>query len=378
MVTIVCPNCGFSSDVPGNKIPKQAFKIKCLQCGQSFSLSSPAETSFSAKTVVMDSPVAPFAPKPPSVKTPLATHALSFHGNGVSLLKLYIVNNILSIITLGIYYFWGKTKIRQYLYSQLEFMGERFHYTGTGRELFSGWVKASFIFAVLFGAPNLLSEFVNPLYGFLAFPAFIFILPFAMVNARRYRMSRSLWHGVRFAFTGKVLESMKLYFITYLLTLLTLGGYSSFMHVRTQEFWRANTRVGNIPFSYDGNGRDVLLPYLLFIPLTFLTLGVYWFWFKAKMSRYDWEHTRFEGLKFKSIVTGRKLFGFYFVNLLIIIFTLGIGYPWVVARKIEFVCDNLIIEGAVDFEKILQTSQAVSATGEGLFEQFDMDFGIGI
>src|SRR3989304_3810545 len=162
------------------------------------------------------------------------------------------------------------------------------------------------------------------------------------------------------------------------LTILTLGGYSSFMHVRKQEFWRVNTRVGNIPFSYDGKGRDILLPCLLFIPLTFLTLGIYWFWFTAKMSRYDWEHTRFEGLKFKSIVTGWKLFKFHFVNLLLVVFTFGIGYPWVVARKVEVVCQNISVEGAVDFEKILQTPETVSATGEGLFEQFDLDFGIGI
>ena len=370
MVNIVCPNCGFSSDVPEDKIPKQAFKVKCLQCKNSF--------PFSVKGVITEIPVTPSVRKPSASKTPSAAHRLSFHGGGGSLLKLYIINNILSMITLGIYYFWGKTKIRQYLYSQLEFMGERFHYTGTGRELFNGWFKASLILIVLFGAPNALSEFVNPAYGLLSIPAFLFILPFAMVNARRYRMSRSLWHGVRFAFTGKVISCMKLYFVTYLLTILTLGGYSSFMHVRKQEFWRVNTRVGNIPFSYDGKGRDILLPCLLFIPLTFLTLGIYWFWFTAKMSRYDWEHTRFEGLKFKSIVTGRKLFKFHFVNLLLVVFTFGIGYPWVVARKVEFVCQNISVEGAVDFEKILQTPETVSATGEGLFEQFDLDFGIGI
>jgi len=45
---------------------------------------------------------------------------------------------------------------------------------------------------------------------------------------------------------------------------------------------------------------------------------------------------------------------------------------------VEFVCQNISVEGAVDFEKILQTPETVSATGEGLFEQFDLDFGIGI
>src|SRR3990170_1067588 len=160
MITIVCPNCGFSSGVPKDKIPKQAFKIKCLQCGQSFSLSEPAETSFFSKPVAAETPPAPPASKPPSAKTPSSVHALSFHGSGGSLLKLYIVNNILSMMTLGIYWFWGKTKIRQYLYSQFEFMGERLHYTGTGRELFVGGIKASLIFIVIFGTPSLLSEFI--------------------------------------------------------------------------------------------------------------------------------------------------------------------------------------------------------------------------
>ncbi|MEE8224479.1 MAG: DUF898 family protein, partial [candidate division NC10 bacterium] len=55
-------------------------------------------------------------------------HGLFFHGTGGSLFGIHIVNMFLTVITLGIYYFWGKTKVRNYLWSQTDFAGDRFAY----------------------------------------------------------------------------------------------------------------------------------------------------------------------------------------------------------------------------------------------------------
>jgi hypothetical protein len=52
---------------------------------------------------------------------------LNFHGNGFDLFSIFIVNALLIIVTLGVYYFWGKVKIKRYLYSQLEFDGDRIY-----------------------------------------------------------------------------------------------------------------------------------------------------------------------------------------------------------------------------------------------------------
>ena len=69
-------------------------------------------------------------------------HRLSFHGSGGSLFGIQIVNLFLTLVTLGIYSFWGRVKVRKYMMSQSDFEGDRFAYHGTGKELLIGWLKA--------------------------------------------------------------------------------------------------------------------------------------------------------------------------------------------------------------------------------------------
>ncbi len=59
----------------------------------------------------------------------------SFHGSAGTLFGIQLINLLLTIVTLGIYSFWGKTKVRGYLWSQTEFEGDRFAYHGTGKEV---------------------------------------------------------------------------------------------------------------------------------------------------------------------------------------------------------------------------------------------------
>src|SRR5215208_417582 len=84
------------------------------------------------------------AAAPPTV----TTAKLSYHGTGGSLFGLVLVNGLLTIITVGIYSFWAKTRVRAFHYSQTEMDRDRFAYHGTGGELFIGYLKA---IAILFG-----------------------------------------------------------------------------------------------------------------------------------------------------------------------------------------------------------------------------------
>ena len=70
------------------------------------------------------------------------TRQLAFHADGGSLFAIWIVNTLLTLVTLGTYSFWGKSRIRRYLWAQIELGGDRFAYHGTGLELFVGWLKA--------------------------------------------------------------------------------------------------------------------------------------------------------------------------------------------------------------------------------------------
>ena len=72
----------------------------------------------------------------------------TFHGTGGTLFGIHLVNTLLTIVTLGFYYFWAKTRLRRYLFGQSEIEGDRYAYHGTGPELLLGTIKAVLVFGV--------------------------------------------------------------------------------------------------------------------------------------------------------------------------------------------------------------------------------------
>ena len=80
------------------------------------------------------------------------TYSLAFHGKGVEYFKIQIVNTILSILTLSLYYPWAKEKSLKYLYNKSSFEETPFVFSGTGKEMFKGYVRALAILVALYGA----------------------------------------------------------------------------------------------------------------------------------------------------------------------------------------------------------------------------------
>ncbi|MFQ5839192.1 MAG: YjgN family protein [Candidatus Methylomirabilales bacterium] len=305
---------------------------------------------------------------------------LFFHGTGGSLFGIYIVNIFLTIVTFGVYYFWGKAKVRSYLLSQTEFTGDRLAYHGTGKELLIGFLKAALILGglrLLMFLPSLLNagEVIEVLITLLAAGMIFVFVPLAMVGTRRYRLSRISWRGIRFSFRGEFLEFVKLFLRGAFLTMISLGLYYPFFVTQQHAFMVSRTYFGNRKFDFDGRGRDLfrgfVLAYLLYLP----TLGLYWFWFLAQKQRYFWEHTSFGGARFRSTVTGGRLLLLHLGNLLLLIVTLGLGRPWVIVRNAHFISQHLTLEGPLDLADIQQEAQVASTTGEGLASFLDLDFG---
>ena len=75
---------------------------------------------------------------------------------------IFIKNVLLSIVTLSVYRFWGRTNIRRYLWSNTRFMGDAFEYTGKGSELFAGFLIVFGIFFVSSSAIQILVVSFGP------------------------------------------------------------------------------------------------------------------------------------------------------------------------------------------------------------------------
>jgi uncharacterized membrane protein YjgN (DUF898 family) len=80
------------------------------------------------------------------------TNFLLFRGNGGELFKILLINFFLTVFTLGLYYPWAKANYLKFLYNNSEFKNSRFQFSGTGKEMFKGFVKVYAFFAVFVAA----------------------------------------------------------------------------------------------------------------------------------------------------------------------------------------------------------------------------------
>lgn len=131
--------------------------------------------------------------------------AFSFDGDWRELAPILFANLMLSIVTLGFYRFWGAARERRYLWSRTRFIDDRLEWTGTGLELFLGFLMVLvilfiplFILQFLFQA--LILQGQAGLAGLLLVSIYLvlfYVAGLAIFRGLRYRLSRTLWHGIR-------------------------------------------------------------------------------------------------------------------------------------------------------------------------------------
>src|SRR5215204_5759350 len=208
-------------------------------------------------------------------------YSLAFYGKGVEYFKIQIVNTILCILTLSLYYPWAKEKSLKYLYNKSTFEETPFVFTGTGKEMFKGYVKALTLLAVLYGAFFYFT--LNDMPGtaiLIMYGGLLALLPLAIHGSYRYRMAKSSWKGIRFGYTGELGKLVGLFFKGIFLTIITLGIYSAWFAMSLRRYTLSNVKVGNARFVYTGDGTDYFVLNLKGYFLTLLTLGIYMFWWQ--------------------------------------------------------------------------------------------------
>ncbi|HET7339833.1 MAG TPA: YjgN family protein [Methylomirabilota bacterium] len=368
-----CPRCGVP-DVAGDACPQCGVKVQVFRASLEKMRRGPVATA--PPSAGAPPPDARGASPPPAVRT------VVFHGTGPGLFGIQAVNALLTLLTLGVFYFWGKTRVRRYVWGETELDGDRFAYHGDGRELLMGFVRGAAIFFIPIGLLAILPELyqapgeVKAALQRLLYLVGLLLVPIAMVGARRYRLSRTSWRGIRFSFRGRVREFIGIFVVGTILTSVTLGFYYPVFVTQRQAFMMGNAYFGSRQFDFDGRGRDLLKPFVVMVLLLIPTLGLSWFWFSARRQRYFTEHTRFGVTRFRSRVTGGRLAWLTITNVLAVVLTLGLAWPWTVVRGMRFTFRYLTLHGPLDIADVHQDTRAASATGEGLAGLLDADFGV--
>ena len=153
-----------------------------------------------------------------------------FTGSRAALFWLALKTGFLTILTLGFYRFWMKTRLRRWYWSAIRPGGHPLEYVGDPLEKLLGFFIAVVILTFYIGIVNLLLMFVSfsvfnsSVIGYLA--SFAGVVPlwfYARYRARRYVLARTRWRGVRFGlekgawgYAGRALWH-------WMVTLLSLG-----------------------------------------------------------------------------------------------------------------------------------------------------------
>lgn len=310
---------------------------------------------------------------------PVKVYPFSFVGTGGAYFGIAIVNIILKIFTLGLYYPWAKAKELQYLYGSTLFDESRFEFHGTGAEMFKGFIKAILIFAVFAIGFVVGLNFLPVLAIIWYIVGIALIVPLAIHGSYKYRMSRTSWRGIRFGYRGNRKEFMLLFFKELFFTIISLGIYGAWMAINLRNYVLSNIRFGSAEFKYSGRGGEYFVLNIKGYFLTLITLGIYMFWWQKDLFNYYIDnltlHHKDDKIRLKSTASGGDFFGLLVVNLLILIFTLGIGYPWVLTRTLKFILSKIEIIGNVDTDQLVQTEQEYNdATGEDMSDMLDLGF----
>jgi uncharacterized membrane protein YjgN (DUF898 family) len=176
--------------------------------------------------------------------------------------RLLIRGAALLMITLGIYRFWLVTDVRRFLWSNTEIAGEALEYTGTALELVLGFLVAIAllipIYAGFFLAALDMGLF-GKLSGIIAFAALGVLGQYAIYRARRYRLTRTVYRGLRFHQEGSAWGFAFRAMLWWIITVLSFGLAYPFQLASLERYKMRNTFYGDLGGRFEGSGIMLLL-----------------------------------------------------------------------------------------------------------------------
>lgn len=193
---------------------------------------------------------------------PAPVGSVRFLGQRRAYWRLLARGALLLIMTLGIYRFWLNTDVRRFLWANTEVAGETLEYTGTPLELLLGFLVAVAILIpvyVGFFLAALDLGTIGQLSGLIAFLALGVLGQYAVFRARRYRLTRTIYRGLRFYQDGSAWLYALRASLWWVLTGLTLGLAYPFQIASLERYKMRHTFYGDLSGRFDGSGFGLFL-----------------------------------------------------------------------------------------------------------------------
>lgn len=214
---------------------------------------------------------------------------LEFTGSGSEYFRIWIVNLLLTLVTLGLYRPWAKVRRLRYFYTNTHVAGHSLDFHGKPGQMLRGML----FFGVLLGLYTAASESSSPLAGGLALLAVLALWPLLLRASLQFRLGHTSWRGLRFGFEGTVAGAYKAVGLPLLLLLLVPAALGFFLAMGASFFaaW-VPARVAAA----------------LLVPGSVLLVVPYFHW---RLMQYRQGHCRLGGLQSELRLGAGRVYGLY-------------------------------------------------------------------
>ncbi len=355
------------------------------------------------------------SPPPPAATRP--PEPLHFSGSGAEYFGIWIVNLLLTILTLGIYSAWAKVRRLQYFYRHTELAGSSFDFHGSPIRIFIGRLIALAMLIAYHYSVRLLSPWTVVVVVALAIT-----MPWLLRNSFRFRLYNSSWRGARFHFRGSPAGAYRVLLLNGILTLLTLYTLAPFTHQRLKAYQHDNSWFGRTRFSFHATAGQFYWLYLLWlIPIAIMAIlfrvvgfggaliglaqmqqqgghlapyallqvllplyiavilvwFTFWSTFHALVTNLIWNNTRLGDHRLACDMSPVELISINAGNFVLVAITLGLFIPWATIRLARFQLNSMRLLPASDLQDFTAADpEAIGAVGEEAAGAFDFDISL--
>nr|WP_052170807.1 YjgN family protein [Massilia sp. JS1662] len=355
------------------------------------------------------------------------SHGLSFSGSGAEYFRIWIVNLLLTVATLGIYSAWAKTRRLQYFYRNTQLAGAGFDFRGDPKAILRGRILAVALLATYHYAFGFSLK-----VGIVTVALLLAGLPFMMRSALRFRLSNTVYRGLPFGFAGGIKEAYIVYVVPVAIFVLPgalvalmpgspLVGIIfllyfcwPLMHGAMKAYQHKHLMAGDQHAAFGSDTAGLAKPYVrafliglggliaivvvaglarwqlqvhhasdlaAALPIGFGILGVYALFLLAapyiavRMNNLAWSATSFPGVRITSAMRFWPYLRLQAVNVLLTLLTLGLFRPFAVVRTWKYRVAHITVDAPDGFEQAVLAARRppAAAAGDGVADFLGVD-----
>ncbi len=346
-----------------------------------------------------------------------APEVMRFTGSGAEYFGIWIVNLLLTIVTVGIYSSWAKVRRLQYFYRHTELAGSSFDFHGNPLKILVGRVIA----LAMLVAYNYSVRMRSP-WTLVIIAAIALVMPWMLRNSFRFRLYNTSWRGVRFHFRGSVAGAYRVFLLNGFLSLITLYIMAPFAHQRLKAYQHNNSWFGGTQCSFHARAGQFYKIYLVLL-VSLLVFGLVVGFsgigaalvaisethkhggqanpvavikalavlygaliligvsigpvFHALITNLIWNNTRVGEHRIECNMSPLGLIWITFSNLILVVLTLGVFIPWAMVRLAKFQLEAIRLVPAGDLQAFVDAApDSVGAVGVEAASAFDFDISL--